>query len=117
MVRYQNLRKTGAIDQASLDQARSAYLGDQEKVKEIEANLKEARLGSRENLILAQQAAVEAAKSTVKKLSWSLEQKTVRSRKSALVFNDLYQIGEFAVSGQPLVSVLTADNIKLIFGF
>lgn len=113
--RYQSLYKNAAIDKSSLDQAVSQYNEDLQLVKSLEAQLAEAKLGARENQITAQQAAMAAAEAAVKQAEWALLQKSVRSPVNAQVFDTLFELGEFVGSGQPVVSLLPPEKIKLIF--
>lgn len=113
--RDETLRRQGVIDQATLDQARSVYKQSLDKVKEIDANLAEAKLGARENLIAAQAAAVEALNGYVQEARWAIEQKTVRAQVAAQVFDTLYEPNEFVAAGRPAISLLPPDKMKVIF--
>jgi HlyD family secretion protein len=113
--RYQNLQKLGAIDKASLDQALATYKNDSQRVTQTNANLAEAKLGAREKVIEAQQAVVDEVKAEIKKAQWALEQKTKNATQNSLVFDTFFNVGEMVASGQPVVSLLTKDNVKIIF--
>jgi HlyD family secretion protein len=113
--RYHEMIKYGAIDKSAVDRIDSEYLNNKKKVEQMSANLEEAKLGARENAILAQKALVESNTAEVKKATWALEQKTKRSPIDAMVFDTLFKVGETVNSGQPVVSLLAAKNIKLIF--
>lgn len=113
--RYSDLYNQHVIDKGSLDQATSNFNRDKERLKELQSNLAEAEQGSRENLINAQQARVNAAKAAVASATWAISQKTVKTPKDALVFDTLHQVGEFVVAGQPVISLLPNDELKVIF--
>lgn len=113
--RDEPLRRQGVIDQATLDQARSVYKQSLDKVKEIDANLAEAKLGARENLIAAQASAVEALRASVQEAHWAIEQKTVRAQVAAQVFDTLYEPNEFVATSRPVISLLPPDKMKVIF--
>jgi len=113
--RYTILHSKAAIDKEAVDRARSTYDRSRERIKEIDANLAEAKQGARENVITAQQATVEALTASVKQATWALEQKTVNSPVTAEVFDTLYEPGEFVVAGRPVVSLLPPDKLKVVF--
>ena len=115
LVRYQELYRTHAIGKAQLDEATSDYHAKWQQVQQYEANLSEAKLGSRKHLILAQEAAVEAAQANVKELVWELEQKTLVAPSSGKIFDTFFKVGEYVPAGQPVTALLTPSNIKLIF--
>jgi len=113
--RYDALYQAAAIGKADFDKAKSEYDQNLQKVKEVSANLAEAKLGARKNLIKAQKAAVDAAKASVRQAKWALLQKSVRSPAKAQVFDTLYEPGEFVSAGQPVVVLLPPENIKVVF--
>jgi len=115
LLRYQKLYTKHAIDKASVDAAQSNYQRDAKKIKELDANLAEAKSGARENQIKAQQATVEAAMADLKRAKWALAQKTMYAPISGFVFDTYYRVGEFVPANQPVVSLLAPENIKLIF--
>lgn len=113
--RYQKLFAKGFIEKESLDTAQSNYQKDLQQINELNANLAEAELGSRENQIKAQAAAVKAAQEQVKQARWALDQKTKYAPVSGFVFDTYYRAGEFIDAGQPVLAILAPHNIKLIF--
>jgi HlyD family secretion protein len=115
LIRYKKLYTKGAIDKQSVDTAQSNYDRDVKKIKELEANLAEAKLGARENQIKAQQETVAAAKADVKQATWALEQKTMVAPIAGTVFDTYYRVGEFVPANQPVVSLIAPQNIKLVF--
>lgn len=114
-LRYREMVKYGAIDKATYDQSIATYQSNLKRVAAIDAQLAEAKLGARENALLAQRAQVEAARATVKQVDWALLQKTKYSPVNAIVFDTLFKVGEMVAAGQPVVSLLTPDNVKAIF--
>jgi HlyD family secretion protein len=115
LIRYKKLYLKGAIDKQSVDTAQANFDRDMKKIKELNANLAEAKLGARTNQIKAQQEAVAAAKADVRQAQWALHQKTGDAPISALVFDTYYRVGEYVPAGQPIVSLLAPQNIELIF--
>ena len=92
--RYQKLYATGSIDKQTVDNAQANYDRDVKKIKELDANLAEAKLGARENHIKAQQEVVAAAKADVEQAKWALKQKTMYAPISGLVFDTYYRIDQ-----------------------
>lgn len=115
LARYRKLYKAGAITKQELDTAISNDRQSKESVKDLQANLAEAKLGARENQIKAQKAVVKAATEQVKQAAWSLQQKTKYAPVAGFVFDTFYRVGEYVSAGQPVVSILAPKNIKLIF--
>lgn len=113
--RYRTLFKQGAIDKARVDAALTSYQLDKRRITEINAKLAEAKLGSRINQIMAQQATVDAAKAAVQQATWSLQQKTIYAPVAGQIFDTYYREGEFVAAGHPVVSLLAPKNVKLIF--
>ncbi len=113
--RYRKLFTKGFITKEELDTAQAAYDSDVKQIKEIDANLAEAKLGARENQIKAQAQVVKAAQDQVKQAEWSLQQKTKYAPVSGFVFDTYYRQGEFIPAGQPVLALLAPQNIRLIF--
>jgi HlyD family secretion protein len=114
-LRYSKLFKEKVIDKATLDQTTSNYQRDMERVKEVEANLAEAKQGKRENLIAAQEAAVAAIAAEVRQATWAFEQKTQCAPTTAEVFDTLHEMGEYIAPGQATVVLLPQDTYKAVF--
>lgn len=115
LARYQNLYAKGAIDKASVDTASTNYQRDKKLIEQIDAQIAEAKLGSRINQIMAQEAVVKAAYAGVAQAKWALTQKTVYAPLAGQVYDTYYREGEFVAAGQPILSFLAPENIKLIF--
>lgn len=113
--RYNQLFQQGAVSKLTLDQAKADYERDQSLVKQYQANLAEAELGARLDVINEQKAAVDAAAASVRSFAWQLAQKTVRAPVDAQVFDTYYKVGEFVNLQQPVVSLLSPHDVKLIF--
>jgi HlyD family secretion protein len=113
--RYLQLYDQHVIAKEAYDKATADYKTNLQKLKQINANLAEAKLGARKNQILAQEAMVQSAKINVKELDWTVQQKTVVASESGVVFDTYYQKGEFVPAGKPVLSYLSPKNIKIIF--
>lgn len=113
--RNQQLRKTDAIGQAALDESRTRYQSDLQKLQQAEETLAEAKLGAREHLILAQEAKVKTAEEVVNRTQWALSQKTINIPKSGFIQDTFFRQDEFVPVGKPVVSLLPPENRILIF--
>jgi len=100
---------------ATLDQARAAVERDQASVNEINAQLRLASQGSRQNEIAAAQQEVNAAKALLAQAEWRVQQKTQRIPIAGDVVDLLYREGEWVPQGSPILSVLPPANVKARF--
>lgn len=115
LTRYKILYKQGVLEKNTLDQATSDFEENQQKLKQLDANIAEAKLGGRENVIQAEEANVASNIAQVKAMSWSVAQKTIYSPIDARVFDNLYEVGEFVEPGKPVYVLLPRTKIKVIF--
>lgn len=114
--RDEKLLKTKAVSQADLDARRAALDQAHAKLEEAEAALAmgQQSLG-RDDAIMAAQAALDAAKAARGEAQWRLDQKQVRAPSEAFVFDTLFRVGEYVATGQPVLSLLPPENIKIRF--
>ena len=96
-----------------LDRARAARDQDQQRVTRLEADLATAKLGARSDQITAAEANVHALEAALAKAEWDLGQKRQSAPHDGLVFDTLYQQGEWIAAGRPVVSLLPPRNIKV----
>lgn len=94
--RNKALVKVGDVSKEAFDTAESAY-------EQSEAQLKQAK----EN--------VDSLEANLRQSSWSLRQKTLYAPKSALVYDTYFLPGEWVPAGQPVLSLLAPQDIKIIF--
>ncbi len=113
--RTQTLYDKKVLDKDSLDAARSNYQARMEQLNQFKANLAEAKLGGRDELIAAQKATVAAAQAKVNAAIWILQQKTIKAPLNALVFDTYFKQSEWVAQGKPVLSLLAAENIRIIF--
>jgi HlyD family secretion protein len=116
LAREQELFRKGFSPKARLDDARTAYERDAARVKEAEAQLRNAlmplgREGERE----AAEAEMQAAKAQLAQAAWKLDQKSVAAPVTGLVQDTFFVIGEWVPSGRPVVSLLPPGNVKARF--
>ncbi|WP_162264401.1 HlyD family secretion protein [Legionella quateirensis] len=113
--RYQKLVDKQASDKDSLDAA-LAYLQQQKELKlQYEANLALAKLGSREDLIAAQQGVVDSLIAKLNISQWELAQKTIYAPADGVIFDTYYRTGEYVAAQQSVLSLLTPENIRIEF--
>jgi HlyD family secretion protein len=112
-LRQQELYKTGASSAQDLDRARSTRDQDRQRVSQLEADLATAQLGSRSDQIAAAEASARAQEAALAKADWDLSQKRQAAPQDGLVFDTLYQKGEWVAAGRPVVVLLPPPNIKV----
>jgi HlyD family secretion protein len=103
----------GAAVELEVDRARSSRDQNQQRVSQLEAELKTALLGSRTDLIAAAEAEVRAKEAALAKAEWDLAQKRQVAPKAGFVFDTLYREGEWVPAGRPVVVLLPPDHIKV----
>ncbi len=113
--RQQILFQQNAVPKSDLDTAQTNYQSTLQQVKEATANLNEAKLGSRSHLIDAQRETLKANTAEVERLTWIINQKTAYAPQKSLVFDTFFRKGELVNVGQPVLALLTPDNVKIIF--
>jgi len=116
LAREQELFKKGFSPKARLDDARTAQERDAARVKEAEAQLRNAEMPlGREGEREAAQADIAAAKAALEQAAWRLEQKSVAAPVSAMVQDTFFVEGEWVPAGRPVASLLPPGNVKARF--
>ena len=113
--RQESLFKSNTIAASDYDRARLTYEQAAHAADELAAQLDTARLGGRPDAISAAEADVRAAEAAKTQADWSVAQKSQSSPAAALVYDTLYRQGEFVAAGNPVVSLLPPENIKVRF--
>lgn len=103
------------ISGEELDRAEAALKRDLAAVAQLQAELDTARLGSRSDVVTGAAAELEATRASLEAAHWALRQKHQSAPADALVFDTLFEPGEFVPAGTPVVSLLPPGNIKLRF--
>jgi HlyD family secretion protein len=111
--RQEKLVRTGAAAQQELDRARAARDQDRKRVEKLVADLQTAGLGSRPDQIAAAAATVRAQEAVLAHADWELSQKTQCAPADGVVFDTIYQQGEWVAAGHPAVSLLPPENVKV----
>ena len=115
LVRREALAGKNVISKEELDQARMQRDGDEAQVDQLTADLATARLGGREDALVAAQALVEAQTDALARARWSFDQKQQFAPASGPVQDTLYRQGEYVAAGTPVVVLLPPDHLKVRF--
>jgi len=113
--RREQLGGSKVVSKEELDQARAQRDTDQAQVAQLAADLATAKLGGREDAVRATAALVESQRAAYDKARWSVEQKQQFSPANAAVHDTLYRQGEYVMAGNPVVSLLPPENLKVRF--
>ena len=103
----------GATAELDFLRARATRDQNRQRVVELEADLKTAKLGSRADQIAAAEATVKAQEAALAKAEWDLSQKRQAAPKAGLIFDTLYREGEWVPAGRPVIALLPPQNIKV----
>jgi HlyD family secretion protein len=115
LTRQKNLYDTRVLAASDYDRARLTHEKNLSAVNELTTQLTTAGLGGRTDALAAAAAEVSAATAAKEKTDWAVAQKSQAAPRAALVYDTLYREGEFVAAGNPVVSLLPAENIKVRF--
>lgn len=116
LAQQEKLFKQGFISQAKLDEARTSYQRDLARVAELEAQTKTATASvGRDEEIGAAKREVDVAKAVVAQTDWRVAQKSMPAPAAGIIENTYFSRGEWVPAGQPIVSLLPPDKIKVRF--
>ncbi|MBK6766425.1 MAG: HlyD family efflux transporter periplasmic adaptor subunit [bacterium] len=107
--------RSGGLSDEQLDRARTQAEQATARVAELNNQLRVAALPAREDQVRAQTALVSAAQAAFDQAKWRLEQKAVGATEAGLIFDVLYEPGEWVPAGSPVVRQLPAERIKVRF--
>lgn len=113
LARNNGLFEREVISQAQLDMALTNRDIAGAKVAELEANLAVARLPARPDQIAAAKAAVAQQLAALENAQWRIDNRTLVSPASGLVFDIIRHSGEIAGPQQPVLSILPDGATKL----
>jgi HlyD family secretion protein len=105
----------GGLPQTELINARAAVASNAALVRQYQSNLDVAALPGREEQIKAQSDAIAADQAALQQTAWKLEQKQIASSQGGLVFDTLYQEGDWVSAGSPIIQMLPPTNIEVRF--
>ena len=107
------IKVAGATTEQELDRARSTRQQNLERVAQLQADLRTARLGSRTDQVTAAEANLRALDAALAKAEWDLQQKRQNAPTGGAVFDTLYREGEWVAAGRPVVAILPPQHVKL----
>jgi len=113
--RNSELYPENAVSKTQFDESEALAKATEAKVKELQNALRVAKLSKRIDQITAQEKRVEQLRSALMLAQWKLDEKGVKSRYDALVFDTLYREGEFVPQGGIIIRLLPPENIKIRF--
>jgi HlyD family secretion protein len=106
-------RVAGAGSADDLDKARATHDEDTARLAEMEADLETARLGARDDVVVALEANLRALEAAQARSEWELGQKRQAAPQAGVIFDTLYRQGEWVEAGRPVVVLLPPQNIKV----
>lgn len=113
--RQQKLADAGFVSPNNLSALVAKRDADIAQVRQLEADLRSARLAARDDERDAAAAEARATRASLAQSEWDLAQKSLKSPVSARVEDTLYREGEWVNAGAPVVSLLSPAAIKLRF--
>lgn len=113
--RVESLRKKGLTAQATVDKAITEFNAADARVDNIDAQIRLAKLASRENAVSAALAAFKTTQANVDRAQWHLEQRTVLSPRAGRVEQVYFRKGEQLSAGSPALALLPNDALKVRF--
>ncbi len=115
LAREKRLAAARFVAPSRIDEAQAALDRDAARVRELQAQLRVARLGARSDEIAAAEQDLQAARAQLAQVQWTLSQKTRRIPLDAEVADVLYREGELVAAGSPVISLLAPQYIKARF--
>lgn len=113
--RLQKLYNKKFTDKDSLDAAIANLQLQHQLKQQYESNLALAKLGGREDQIKAQKAQINSLSAKLNEVKWELAQKSISAPANGIIFDTYYRVGEFVAIQQPVLSLLTPENVRIEF--
>lgn len=111
--RVEELYHTGASAARDFDDATATRDQNAQRVSQLEADLQTAQLGSRDDQIAAAAANVKALEAGLARADWNLGQKRQAAPQAGLVFDTLFEPGEWVSPGRPIISLLPPEKVMV----
>ncbi|MGE3919589.1 MAG: HlyD family secretion protein [Gammaproteobacteria bacterium] len=115
LARAEKLFSAHAVSRDYYDQAIAEYQVQVGLLAQLQANLSEAKLGSRNDLIKAQLYTLSAARAALSTAVWAAQQKSQRAPVSGFIYDTYFYQGEFVPASNPVLSILSPENIYIKF--
>lgn len=113
LARHERLLRANVVPVQEVDRLRSVRDQDRQRVAQLEAELRTAKLGSRSDQIAAIEANMQSLEAALARSEWDLAQKRQTAPATGLVFDTLYSSGEWIPAGRPIIALLPPQNIKV----
>jgi len=113
--RQQALLAQGFISPSRLEEVRMAAEQARQRVAEMTAALRVAKLPAREDERIAAQATAQAAQQALRQTDWRTQQKAQRAPADAVVADTFFRVGEWVQPGQPVVALLPPGATRARF--
>lgn len=113
--RAQKLVKTKVVSQSDYDKRLADYENAEARVAELTASLETAMLSAREDELKAAQNDIEIAKQNLLKVKKQAANNMAVSKVGGQVEDVYFRLGEFVQAGNPVVSILPPENVKIRF--
>ena len=114
-VRAVDLVERDVAPRQRLDEAERTLNAARSRVAELDNRLRLAVLPARADQIAAARQEADAAKAALAQVQTQLDDRSVHAPAAGRVDRIYFRPGEFAAAGQPVVSILPPENIKVIF--
>lgn len=105
----------GNVSQATLDQSRETHSQAQAAVRQLTAQLQTGKSPARTDQIAQAKANIAAAQAALDRADYALARRIGKAPANALVNDTYFKPGEVIAAGQPVVSLLPPENIKVRF--
>ncbi|QGH64349.1 HlyD family efflux transporter periplasmic adaptor subunit [Serratia proteamaculans] len=115
MDRNRALYTTEVISKLDWETIREDYVQKTAQVNELNHQLKARGLPARKEQIKNQQLRVDSAKLQLEKARWNQQQNIIVAPQDGLIFDIIYRVGERPIAGNPIISLLPPQNIKVRF--
>ncbi len=113
--RQERLVRGDAAARATLDEARAGFARNQARVAQLIADYETATLAARPDRLSEAEALVAQRRAELAKAEQRLRDLAPPAPADAVVDDVLYRPGEVVPAGAPVVALLPAGNVKLIF--
>lgn len=113
--RHQKLLAEGAVSASNVDALRRQYQSAKANVDAIQAEIREANLGARNEEIQAALASLQAAQAQEAQAQWQWEEQTQSSPIDGQVYRLIYQPGEYIPPGRTVLQLLNPKQRKVYF--
>lgn len=113
--RYLKLADSKYGSVSSLENATETYETAKAKLEELEAEMNTAKLGARSDQIEGAKASVDRARQDVTETAKNLKDASPNAPADGIVQDTFFNVSEFVKAGEPVVSLLLPEKIKIRF--